>query len=63
MRKKWKRSVKENEYKQIKDNLVVIIWSDRRRMYTYSTNGNFSGKWFLTVEQLKSEIFDMYYNA
>lgn len=63
MRKKWKRSVRENEYKQIKDNLVVIIWSDRRRMYTYSTNGNFSGKWFLTVEQLKSEIFDMYYNA
>lgn len=63
MNKKWKRSVKENEYKQIKDNLIVIIWSNKKRLYTCSVNGSFSEKWFPTVEELKGEIFDMFFDA
>lgn len=63
MNKKWKRSVKENEYKQIKDNLIVIIWSNKKRLYTCSVNGSFSEKWFSTVEELKGEIFDMFFDA
>lgn len=63
MNKKWKISSKENEYKQIKEFLIVIIWNNQKRMYTYSINGSFSGKWFKTSEEAKGEIFDLYYNV
>ena len=62
MRKEWERSSKGNEYKKIKNHIIVLFYDKKTNKFTYSIDGKYSKKWFDTRSEALNAIFDVVSN-
>lgn len=59
MRKEWSISSRGNEYKKIKNRIIVLFYDNKTNKVTYSIDGRYSKKWFDTRNEALNAIFDI----